>query len=169
MAIGQILYNVPIGGSLVTNITSNITEELIDGKTVSKLGIQAPPGTIFQINNGNIVIGRTGIYEIQDVKINSLKGVKQPVYHKDMDATQKAGEDAVKGFNEALSNIENTTASIINLDSIVTQHNKYLASFNKAYQDYLQYKYGVYVKDAENTDDLYNIIIDYEYEEGGNK
>ena len=169
MAIGQILYNVPIGGSLVTNITSNITDNLIQGKIVSKLGIQAPPGTIFQINGGDIVIGRTGIYEVQGVKIDSLQGVKQPVYHKDMNATQKAGEEAVKGFNEALSNIKITTVSISNLDNIVTQHNNYLASFNKAYQDYLQYKYGVYVKDAENTDDLYNIIIDYEYEEGGNK
>ena len=39
---------------------------------VSKLGIQAPEGTIFKINNKEFEIGPSGILEFDDVKITSI-------------------------------------------------------------------------------------------------
>lgn len=41
--------------------------------TIYKLGIQAQPGTIVNINGSSIKIGATGIYELDDiVKITSI-------------------------------------------------------------------------------------------------
>ena len=37
-----------------------------DGVSWIKLGIQAPPGSQWQINDKKILIGRTGMYELDD-------------------------------------------------------------------------------------------------------
>ena len=48
-------------------------EKLQDFKGLIKLGIQAKPGDLIEINNYVIKIGVTGIYELDIVLINSLK------------------------------------------------------------------------------------------------
>lgn len=51
-------------------------ENLIqNGKTVTKIGIQANPFTYFLINGEPIRVGRNGIYELQGININSLYAV----------------------------------------------------------------------------------------------
>ena len=42
-------------------------------KLVSHLGIQADIGTIFIMNNNEYEIGNTGIYEIENIILKSLK------------------------------------------------------------------------------------------------
>ena len=39
---------------------------------IKKIGIQAIPGTEVQLNSIPIIIGKTGIYEADDVEINSI-------------------------------------------------------------------------------------------------
>lgn len=44
-----------------------------DRPVIYKLGIQALPGTVVQINGNNIKVGATGIYELDDIiKITSI-------------------------------------------------------------------------------------------------
>lgn len=64
---------------IVDNGLINLFSEVIEGTDyVNRLGICAPPGTIATIKNGTnneevtIEIGKTGIYEVEDVKITGL-------------------------------------------------------------------------------------------------
>lgn len=50
-------------------------EKLIDFKGLIKLGIQTDPWTIIELNGVRIKIGRSGIYELDCVLVNSLKFV----------------------------------------------------------------------------------------------
>ena len=47
---------------------------LTSGKTTSKISIQAPPGTIVQIEGKDIIIGRSGIFDFdnEDISVSSL-------------------------------------------------------------------------------------------------
>lgn len=40
--------------------------------TIKRLGIESPEGTSLLINNKDIKIGKTGMYEVRDVDITSL-------------------------------------------------------------------------------------------------
>lgn len=80
--IGQILINVydPFTNSFTSSFNFiGYTEELVEkGSKWTKLSIQAPPGTKFQINSSDrddvIIIGRTGIYELPpNIEVNSFK------------------------------------------------------------------------------------------------
>lgn len=53
---------------------NNVHSELLSNKTTSKISIQAPPGTIVQIEGKDIVIGRSGIFDFdnEDINISSL-------------------------------------------------------------------------------------------------
>lgn len=44
----------------------------VTSSNYTKIGIQAIPGTIFRINGVNIIIGKTGIYELENIKINTI-------------------------------------------------------------------------------------------------
>lgn len=70
--VGQMRYKVD---GLNTSDDTDITNgNIIANKTITKLGIQAPPGTMLSINNKPILIGRTGIYELDDdITIDSLQ------------------------------------------------------------------------------------------------
>lgn len=77
--IGQLVYNLTINGKTYSNIsesqlTTNAFTVISPGGTpLTKLGIQAPVGTIVNINNQDIVIGRTEVYEIlPGVEVTSL-------------------------------------------------------------------------------------------------
>ena len=81
IVIGQARYKLNINGR--TNY-DNITKEQLSSNIVpiltgsediflNKIGIQAPIGTIVTINDSNIMIGRSGVYEINStIKIKSL-------------------------------------------------------------------------------------------------
>ena len=67
------------------NIFDKIIEkEAEDGKNyvIQRLGIQALPGTVVKLNSISVKIGKTGIYEIDDVEITSIK--LQQALEKDM-------------------------------------------------------------------------------------
>ena len=49
-------------GGAISNLTPETTHPIL-----SKLGIQAATGTIVKINNMEIKIGKTGIYELDEV------------------------------------------------------------------------------------------------------
>lgn len=50
-----------------------IINENSDILYISRIGINAPPATVVIINEKNIQIGKTGIYEVEDVKITSIR------------------------------------------------------------------------------------------------
>ena len=51
----------------------NLFSNIIEGTDyINRLGICAPPGTVAIIDGQQIKIGKTGIYEIENVKITSL-------------------------------------------------------------------------------------------------
>ena len=56
------------------NWPQNINGNLLTNKTTSKISIQAPPGTIVQIDGKNIIIGRSGIFDFDNekIKVSSL-------------------------------------------------------------------------------------------------
>lgn len=115
-AIGQIYYNVidKHQGKCITTPGADIFYQK-DGGLVGqqgaiqfiKLGIQANPGTIAVINgdqNGtgkSIMVGHSGIYELDDVVITSLYFVRPLKYEKDVDASDKAMDDGIKIMTEA--------------------------------------------------------------------
>ena len=69
ITIGQYRYKITGSDNL-----NNTTSLVFENKSWVKLGIQAPPGTQWEINSKQILIGRTGIYELDDdIEINTLK------------------------------------------------------------------------------------------------
>jgi len=63
-----------IGGQeLFELINKKDTYSTFDVDHIERIGIFAPEGTIFLINNKEIKIGKTKIYEADEVKITSLK------------------------------------------------------------------------------------------------
>lgn len=56
------------------NLFNIIAEEFEEGKnyTVRRIGIQTAPGTKIYLNSIPIIIGKTGIYEVDDVEITSI-------------------------------------------------------------------------------------------------
>lgn len=53
-------------------ITNIIKEKYPDFISIIKLGIQAPVAHICYINNNLVEIGKTGILELENVKVSSL-------------------------------------------------------------------------------------------------
>lgn len=66
------------------------------GQTVTHLGIQAPAGTFFYINGSDnrIMMGRSGVYELEGIEITTLM-FEQPIdYQLDAEATAAAAIEA---------------------------------------------------------------------------
>lgn len=102
--VGQLYYNVIVNGANESNIEDIKAKNIIEGKIITKLGIQAPAGTRAYINNKTILIGRTGIYELDDdILINSISFV---------DYTNNAQ------MNEDIENIDNNGLGNIIIDFI---------------------------------------------------
>ena len=122
--VGQIIYNLEdynsSGGYISTangNTTQTITSatdpdyetnkidiftrnlvEIYASKQFSKVGIQAPPGTKLVMNtNKNIMIGRTGVYELdEDIAITGLYFLRPKNYILDTETTEKNLSDGKK-------------------------------------------------------------------------
>lgn len=221
MATGQFVYNLEdyagMGGLVSTNLTSkqielnknmnsdekiNIFANVFASKdnnggglqisNVSKIGIQAPPGTKFHINTDAttedenesalspaFIMGRTGVYELEvpNMSINSLY-FEQPVkYVLDIDLSQnqintgRAGMEAAKiQFDNAYNQLLPLYTTAVDTDSnkefweeYERIHDLYVQQYESARAIYVQGMAGVYRKELGNSD-LYNIIIDYKYD-----
>ncbi len=156
----------------------------------TKLGIQAPSGTRAIINNKNIMIGRTGIYELdEEIAIESLRFVRPAKYQIDTAAIKQAEETgaglmlsseearaaALADLNRTYPNIpkEITDPNFISYwDSYIDIQNNYMnTSYEEGSLEYQHGRNGIYtlpdpanINSDENYEDLYNIIIDYIYE-----
>lgn len=150
---------------------------------VRKLGIQAPPGTHFEIgvdgsNPYNIVIGRSGIYEVEEdnISIASLKILRQPIFQKNTaQTTQKLYEGAQAmaaawkklkdRIGEEISEPENSQY----WENFVDANEEYKKDYGLAYSDYQKGISGIYEAALDGSgqplyQDIYNIVVDYIYE-----
>ena len=93
MAIGQACYKVfnsSTNSSTYTNpndwgATDDLFGKLSGVTKFTKVGIQAPPGLVVIINDREFIIGRNGIYELDDKDIVITKlCFKQPSNSEDL-------------------------------------------------------------------------------------
>lgn len=187
--IGQICYNVIDTSSSDGNkgyISSgiNIYNDIVNAygaRQFTKVGIQAPPGAqVVMNNNKTIMIGRTGIYELdEDIAITSLKFVQPRNYVKDdkeTDDKKIEGEEAIK---LAKQNLEKSIAALTPPEEGDRSSNVYKAywnGYNQANETYIaayqeasntlsQGLNGVYKLDPKHPEgDLENVIIDFIYD-----
>ena len=72
-------------------------------KQFTKVGIQAPPGAQVVMNESKtIMIGRTGIYELdEDIAITSMRFVRPTIYIKDDEESESKKQEGEKIIKEA--------------------------------------------------------------------
>lgn len=195
-AVGQVYYNVIDNN--IGNYTSsgiNIFNDIVGAygaKQINKLGIQAPPGTQVVINNSKtIMIGRTGIYELDtDIYIINLYFIKPKRYIKDEVASKQALEQGEEAMREAdIQRQKDLDQFYINWPEIPDKDNdyenyiaywdayndiqeKYITAYEEGLRLFSQGNNGIYtlpnpnnINAPENYQDLYNVIIDFIYEE----
>ena len=195
-AVGQVYYRVlDINSGTYISSGQNIYNDIVSsygGATqFTKLGIQAPSGTRAILNgNKTIMIGRTGIYELdEDIAVTNLQFVRPRKYKRDEEASNQHMDSGMKAMIKAE---EERKTSIANLNSQFPEgipddvndanydvywssyeaiQDKYVADYEKGLLDYNVGKNGVYVLpnpadiDAdENYEDLYNVIVDFIYD-----
>ena len=183
--IGQLQYDVNIGNNKIGNFnlgeydsTTNILDIMKDKAGlseeqkcyISKLGIQAPPGTQWKFkeednkNLKNVYIGATGIYELDNVKLFGLFYVPQSDIQTDLTAQYIAYDDSIIAFDKAeggrQTEIENITE--INEDSVqkyINAQKGFYIDFLNANQYYDKAFKGLYWNAGILVPE--NIIIDY--------
>lgn len=192
--VGQVYYNVidNNSGSYVSsgqNIFSDIIAQ-VGASQFNKVGVQAPAGTKIVMNESKtIMVGRTGIYELDDdIAITNMYFIRPRKYEKDEEASQQAIEQGTEGMQAAdkkraddLEQFYKENPVMPNPDTDPEGYRAYWDSYNniqttyiEAYQTalslYNQGVNGIYVLpnpdniDApENYQDLYNVIIDFFY------
>lgn len=193
--VGQVYYNVldnNSGGyiSSGTDIFSDIVAAY-GALQFNKLGIQAPPGTKVVMNSAKtIMIGRTGMYELDDdIAVTNMYFVRPRKYVKDEDASNEAIEEgtakmiaADEAREASLTEFYKNNPTVPDKDTNPTGYQAYWDAYNAiqatyiaAYQEglnlYNQGVNGIYilpnpnnVDAAENYQDLYNVIVDFIYE-----
>lgn len=192
--VGQVYYNVidNNSGSYVSsgqNIFSDIIAQ-VGASQFNKVGVQAPAGTKIVMNESKtIMVGRTGIYELDDdIAITNMYFIRPRKYEKDEEASQQAIEQGTEGMQAAdkkraddLEQFYKENPVMPDPDTDLEGYRAYWDSYNniqttyiEAYQTalslYNQGVNGIYVLpnpdniDApENYQDLYNVIIDFIY------
>lgn len=192
--VGQIYYNVidNNSGSYVSsgqNIFSDIIAQ-VGASQFNKVGVQAPAGTKIVMNESKtIMVGRTGIYELDDdIAITNMYFIRPRKYEKDEEASQQAIEQGTERMQAAdkkraddLEQFYKENPVMPDPDTDPEGYRAYWDSYNniqttyiEAYQTalslYNQGVNGIYVLpnpdniDApENYQDLYNVIIDFIY------
>ena len=121
-AIGQIYYRVVDTSSTGDGkhyISSGIDiyNDIVSAssaKQFTKVGIQAPPGAQVVMNaSKTIMIGRTGIYELdEDIVITSMKFVRPTVYIKDEEESESKKQEGEKIIKEAKAALEAAIAAL---------------------------------------------------------
>lgn len=192
--VSQVYYNVidNNSGSYVSsgqNIFSDIIAQ-VGASQFNKVGVQAPAGTKIVMNESKtIMVGRTGIYELDDdIAITNMYFIRPRKYEKDEEASQQAIEQGTEGMQAAdkkraddLEQFYKENPVMPDPDTDPEGYRAYWDSYNniqtiyiEAYQTalslYNQGVNGIYVLpnpdniDApENYQDLYNVIIDFIY------
>ena len=186
-------YQTSLIGGTRLDIYNDIVSQFKKGN-FNKLGIQAPPGTKFYINSSTspIMIGRTGIYELdEDINVSSLKFEAPKNYELNESKTQ---EHLVEGINQTKAaktfydnymdkiaglpgnkdsqgytaqywkdyNVIYKGGTLSNNENIETG---YSAQMEGAYSSMIQGINGVY--DVKGVKEINNVIIDFLIEEGG--
>ncbi|MDE6284863.1 MAG: hypothetical protein K2M17_03880 [Bacilli bacterium] len=171
--IGQILYKVkvPQDGSIISNPERiNIFNDVLSQTgiaSIKKLGIQAPPGTICYINDQEIMIGRSGMYELDEVIIvSSLYFVKKQIFILDSAATADQLASSKERMDYLEERRQQQTASLNRSDP--EYYKKYIEIQEQFYKEYSvtlelynEALQGIYIRGGE--EDLENIIIDFLY------
>ena len=199
--VGQLYYRV-LDTTSGTYITSdNLSTEAMYGlganlvsfyggaKQFSKLGIQAPPGTKAVINSKEIMVGRTGIYELDDdIIITSLRFERPRKYIKDeqaskqaettgtaamlaADAKRQAALDTLREDYPVPPSNEDDPNFSLYWDRYEAIQRTYISEYQTGYSEYALGKNGIYVlpdpantESDKNYEDLYNVIIDFVYD-----
>lgn len=194
--VGQIYYNVMDNtNNGYTSHPNNfdIFSDIVvqyGANRFNKIGVQAPPGTKVIMNEDKtIIVGRTGIYELDDdIAITKMRFNKPRRYIKDeqaslnsikagtegMLAADAAREAAIKQLSIDYPNIpvdENDPNYLLYWDRYNTIQATYIEAYEEALGLYNTGINGIYILpnpnnvDApENYQDLYNIIVDFIYE-----
>lgn len=193
--VGQIYYNVidNNSGSYIKSgedIFTDIVNQ-IGASQFNKVGIQASPGTQIVMNNAKtIMVGRTGIYELDDdIAITAMYFVRPRKYEKDEEASAEAIEQGVARM-QAAENARERALEQFYVDNPVIPDREtdpegyqaywdaynniqmtYIAAYQEALNLYNSGINGIYVlpnpgdiNAPENYQDLYNVIIDFIYE-----
>lgn len=195
--IGQIVYNLQDyanSGGLISTDKDNrsstissidadyltkridITQNVVTGSGYTKVGIQAPAGTRAILNtNKTILIGRTGIYELdEDITITSLYFIKPKNYIIDEEATNEAIKEGKEGLAAAEAyRVEKLAALKTQLDNKEITEDVYWIRYSEIQEDYdemyaaalNQFNSGINgiykLNSAEPEADLFNVIIDF--------
>lgn len=117
--IGQMYYRIPSSSGYLTaqvksgvdfNPYSDLIAQIGSAGTtqLTKVGVQAPPGTQMVLNQlKQIMIGRTGIYELdEDIAITELYFIQPQNYERDTTAEEQAKTEGQEGIEEAMTNRE---------------------------------------------------------------
>lgn len=173
--VGQVYYNVfnpeseqyeskPTG----LNIYNNIVAAYPNASRFTKLGVQAPAGAEMIINdNKNILIGSTGVYELDgDIVITSLKFVRPVESVLDETASEAKKTEGVNAIKAAEQTRESELAA---LSSSLTQEqyvaeytkiqDKYMLAYKASLKTYNEGASGIY--NPGETKDYNNIIVDF--------
>lgn len=186
-AIGQIYYRVVDTSSTGDGkhyISSGIDiyNDIVSASSAKqfiKVGIQAPPGAQVVMNaSKTIMIGRTGIYELdEDIVITSMKFVRPTVYIKDEEESESKKQEGEKIIKEAKAALEAAIAALgeeptdPTSDAYKTYWNgyneaneTYIAAFQKGMAILNQGLNGVYKEDKTVIGELDNVIVDFIYD-----
>lgn len=193
--VGQIYYNVidNNSGSYIKSgedIFTDIVNQ-IGASQFNKVGIQASPGTQIVMNNAKtIMVGRTGIYELDDdIAITAMYFVRPRKYEKDEEASAEAIEQGVTRMRAAEDARERALEQFYVDNPVIPDRETdpegyqaywdaynniqmtYIAAYQEALNLYNSGINGIYVlpnpgdvNAPENYQDLYNVIIDFIYE-----
>ena len=193
--IGQLRYRVLDTGSGTYVSSDGLDEDQMFGqsanlvkfydgsKQFNKLGIQAPPGTKAVINEKTIMVGRTGIYELdEDITITSLRFIRPKKYILDEDASRAAIENGTKAMTDANTKRTQKMAELNQRypsppysdaywEEYTSIQETYITEYEAGHDEYSLGKNGIYVlPDPSNVhpelnyENLYNVIIDFIYE-----
>lgn len=188
--VGQVYYNVidknsgsclSSGPDIFTDIVSKY-----GAKQFNKIGVQAKPGTRMVMNNSKtIMVGATGIYELDDdITITSMYFVRPKKYIKDVTSSNAAIEQGIQKMKDADAKRNAALAALgpepnkNNEEAFKAYWNKYNSiqtTFIKEYNEGLKLfqsgSNGIYtlpnpdnIQAPENYDDLFDVIVDFIYE-----
>lgn len=193
--VGQVYYNVidkntgsclSSGPSIFKEGTPGELVKRYGANQFNKLGIQAKPGTIVVLNdNKTIMVGQTGIYELDDnIAITSLYFNRPPKYTKDVEQSDAAITEGIAKIKAAEEKQQKGLAALgeepdrsdeTAFKSYWDKYNNIQTEFIKEYNEGLSLfqtgNTGIYrlpnpdnIQAPENYDDLYDVIIDFIYE-----
>lgn len=102
--IGQIYYRISGVGSSGIDLYTDVLAQ-VGASQFTKVGVQAPPGTQMVLNQlKQIMIGRTGIYELdEDIAITELYFIRPQNYIRDEAAEEAAKIEGQQGIEDAMT------------------------------------------------------------------